>query len=158
MSPDSISRSSWVDDELAMVADQVAKFLEREFVPIADQWDREGRVGRDAWLKAGDAGILCAGIPTEYGGGGGTRGCMPSRAPWTWRIFARPAAGGATRRTSRRSRARAFASSGVTSRPDGATWPMRTASRRESGRRPRLGRRPRRAYSAASRSRSSTPM
>jgi acyl-CoA dehydrogenase len=73
MSPDPMVRSSWVDDELAMVADQVAKFLEREFVPISDQWGREGRVGRDAWLKAGDAGILCAGIPTEYGGGGGTR-------------------------------------------------------------------------------------
>ena len=72
MSPDPVVRSSWVDDELAMVADQVAKFLEREFVPIATQWDREGRVGRGAWLKAGEAGILCAGMPAEYGGGGGT--------------------------------------------------------------------------------------
>ena len=65
--------AAWIDDELAIVGDQVARFLDREFVPLAEQWDRDGKIDRDAWLKAGEAGILCAGIPAEYGGGGGTR-------------------------------------------------------------------------------------
>jgi acyl-CoA dehydrogenase len=73
MSLEPAARSPWVDDELAMLGEQVARFLEREFVPHAERWDREGMVDRAAWLKAGEAGILCASIPDQYGGGGGTR-------------------------------------------------------------------------------------
>jgi acyl-CoA dehydrogenase len=65
--------SPWIDDELTMLGEQVARFLEREFKPRADAWERAHLVEREAWLKAGEAGILCAGIPVEYGGGGGTR-------------------------------------------------------------------------------------
>ena len=65
--------SPWIDDELEMLGDQVARFLKREMVPDAERWDREGMVDRVAWAKAGEAGILCASVPVEYGGGGGTR-------------------------------------------------------------------------------------
>ena len=69
MSP---SRSPWIDDELALLQDHVARFLEREFAPHAERWRRERQVDRSAWLKAAEAGLLCASIPEAYGGGGGT--------------------------------------------------------------------------------------
>ena len=69
MSP---SRSPWIDDELAMLQDHVARFVAREFVPHADRWRQARQVDRAAWLKAGEAGLLCASIPEAYGGGGGT--------------------------------------------------------------------------------------
>ena len=69
MSPE---RSPWMDDELAILDDQVARFLAAEFTPQADRWERDGMVDRASWLKAGEAGLLCASVPEEYGGGGGT--------------------------------------------------------------------------------------
>ena len=63
--------SPWMDEELHIMRDAVARFLEREFVPSMEKWEKQGFVDRDAWLKAGQAGLLCASIPAEYGGGGG---------------------------------------------------------------------------------------
>ena len=65
-------RSPWMDDELALLADEAAKFVARELVPHAERWETERVVDRDAWRLAGAAGLLCASIPAEYGGGGGT--------------------------------------------------------------------------------------
>lgn len=48
--------------------EQVRKFLEREVVPHADAWEEAGIIGRDLWLKAGEAGLLCPTVPEEYGG------------------------------------------------------------------------------------------
>lgn len=64
-------RSPWMNDELAMLADAANRFFEKEFVPELPRWNEAGVVAREAWLKAGEAGLLCAEMPTEYGGGGG---------------------------------------------------------------------------------------
>ena len=64
-------QSPWMDEELVIMRDAVRKFLDKEFVPLAEKWDKHGFVDRDAWYKAGDAGILCASISEELGGGGG---------------------------------------------------------------------------------------
>jgi acyl-CoA dehydrogenase len=64
--------SPWIDDELRAWRDHVARFLQREFLPHADRWERERAIDRTAWHKAGEAGLLCAGIPEEHGGGGGS--------------------------------------------------------------------------------------
>jgi acyl-CoA dehydrogenase len=69
MSPD---RSPWMDDELVMLEEQATRFMDAELVPHREQWEREGRVSKDAWRAAAEAGLLCASIPIEYGGGGGT--------------------------------------------------------------------------------------
>ena len=63
--------SPWMDEELTIMRDAVRRFLEREFVPHMDKWEKQGFIDRDAWNKAGEAGLLCASIPAEYGGGGG---------------------------------------------------------------------------------------
>jgi len=55
-----------------LMRDAVGKFFQREFLPKTEQWEKQGFVDREAWYKAGQAGILCASIPEQYGGGGGT--------------------------------------------------------------------------------------
>lgn len=49
----------------------VRRFLDRECVPHVDTWLKDGIVPKSAWLKAGEAGLLCMGQPEEYGGAGG---------------------------------------------------------------------------------------
>jgi len=65
------TESPWMDEELRILREAVARFLEKEFAPHMAAWEKQGRIDRDAWRKAGAAGLLCASIPTEYGGGGG---------------------------------------------------------------------------------------
>lgn len=48
----------------------VRTFFEREVAPFHDQWEKDGIVPRDVWLKAGEAGLLCFDVPEEFGGAG----------------------------------------------------------------------------------------
>jgi acyl-CoA dehydrogenase len=48
----------------------VRTFYEKEIMPHREKWEHEKRVSKDAWRKAGEAGLLCASMPTEYGGAG----------------------------------------------------------------------------------------
>jgi acyl-CoA dehydrogenase len=59
-------------EELTLFRDSARRFFEKECLPHVERWEREGIVGRDIWLKAGAAGMLCAAVPAEYGGPGGT--------------------------------------------------------------------------------------
>jgi alkylation response protein AidB-like acyl-CoA dehydrogenase len=45
-------------------------FLEKEVVPFHEQWEKDGQVDREVWLKAGATGLLCFDVPEEYGGPG----------------------------------------------------------------------------------------
>ncbi len=45
-------------------------FVEREVVPHADQWERDGIVPRSLFEQAGAAGFLGMAVPEAYGGGG----------------------------------------------------------------------------------------
>jgi len=69
----SATHSPWMTEELGILQDQARRFFEREFVPHRARWESQGIVDREAWRKAGAAGLLCASIPEAYGGGGGTR-------------------------------------------------------------------------------------
>ena len=64
--------SSWMNEELNILRSSARKFLEKEFTPHIDSWIEQKCVDKSAWLKAGSAGLLCASIPDQYGGGGGT--------------------------------------------------------------------------------------
>ncbi|MEM8972295.1 MAG: acyl-CoA dehydrogenase family protein [Pseudomonadota bacterium] len=57
-------------DEHEIFRTTVRRFVETEIVPYHDQWEKDGRVSRDAWLKAGEHGLLCAAMPEQYGGAG----------------------------------------------------------------------------------------
>jgi acyl-CoA dehydrogenase len=46
----------------------VRRFVEEEIVPFHAQWEVEGIVPRELWLKAGAQGLLCCTVPEEYGG------------------------------------------------------------------------------------------
>ena len=48
----------------------VRSFFEKEVTPHHDQWEKDGVVPRDLWLKAGEAGLLCFDVPEEFGGPG----------------------------------------------------------------------------------------
>jgi acyl-CoA dehydrogenase len=58
--------------ELEMLRDSAHRFFEDKFVPREERWAREMLMERDAWNEAGAMGLLCASIPEEYGGGGGS--------------------------------------------------------------------------------------
>ncbi|MBB6125310.1 acyl-CoA dehydrogenase family protein [Sphingobium subterraneum] len=55
-----------------MLQDSVARFIATELLPKAEQWERERQIDRASWAKAGQAGLLGASIPEEFGGSGGT--------------------------------------------------------------------------------------
>jgi alkylation response protein AidB-like acyl-CoA dehydrogenase len=48
----------------------VRTFFEKEVVPNHEQWEKDGIVPRELWLKAGEAGLLCFDVAEEYGGPG----------------------------------------------------------------------------------------
>ncbi len=60
-------------DEHNQFRDAARRFFEREIAPHHAQWEKDGIVPREAWLKAGAAGFLCATMPEEYGGSGADR-------------------------------------------------------------------------------------
>lgn len=66
-----VQRPAWMTEDLEIFADAAAKFFERECLPHNERWIEQGKVDRDAWRTAGQAGLLCASTPEEYGGAGG---------------------------------------------------------------------------------------
>ncbi len=72
MSALQVETPSWMTEDLQIFSDSVGKFFEKELAPHVEKWEKQEIVDRDAWTKTGEAGILCASMPEEYGGGGGT--------------------------------------------------------------------------------------
>ena len=71
-SPLNVPPSTWRDDEeMNIFSNAVGQFFERECQPHVQQWRKDGIVPREIWTKAGEAGLLCASVPEEYGGAGG---------------------------------------------------------------------------------------
>jgi len=63
--------SPWMDEELAIFRDAVARFVEAEMVPHEELWRKQQNVGHDIWRKAGAMGLLCTDVSADYGGVGG---------------------------------------------------------------------------------------
>lgn len=72
MSPLNVAPPAWRTDDLELFGDEIGKFFTRELKPHVEKWRDQGVVDRWAWEKAGEAGLLCASMPEEYGGAGGT--------------------------------------------------------------------------------------
>jgi len=67
-----VPKPEWAGDDVAMLYDMAEKFLRTEIAPKYDEYEKAEIVERAAWEKAGAAGLLCASMPEEYGGAGGT--------------------------------------------------------------------------------------
>ena len=67
-----VERPSWMSEDLVVFDTEARKFMERECTPHADKWIKQQHVDRSVWRKAGEAGLLCASAPEQYGGAGGT--------------------------------------------------------------------------------------
>jgi acyl-CoA dehydrogenase len=67
-----VPQPAWMADEHAMLEDHARKFFANEFAPHVDRWSDDGIMPREMWNRAGEAGLLTASMPEEYGGSGGT--------------------------------------------------------------------------------------
>ena len=63
--------SPWMDEELGIYREAVARFVDTQMVPHDARWREEHNVGHEIWRQAGALGFLCADIPDQYGGAGG---------------------------------------------------------------------------------------
>ena len=64
------SRSVYSSDH-ELFRDNARRFYREELEPNIEQWENDGIIPREFWLKAGENGLLCCGIPEQYGGPGG---------------------------------------------------------------------------------------
>lgn len=64
----------WMTDEHRLFAESIQRFIAEECSPYEDQWAIDGQVDPAVWTKAGEAGLLGAGIDEAYGGFGGDYG------------------------------------------------------------------------------------
>ena len=67
-----VPRPAWMTEDLVLLEDQARRFMAAEFTPHVERWNEDHLYPREVWSKAGQAGLLCAGIPEGYGGAGGT--------------------------------------------------------------------------------------
>lgn len=62
----------WRTGDVAQLEEMANRFFTSELLPHYDKWEKQEIVDRSAWEKSGEAGLLCASMPEEYGGAGGT--------------------------------------------------------------------------------------
>ncbi|NRC52806.1 acyl-CoA dehydrogenase [Mesorhizobium sediminum] len=55
-----------------MLYDMANRFLTEEIAPRYEEFEKNEKFDRESWEKAGANGLLCASMPEEYGGSGGT--------------------------------------------------------------------------------------
>jgi len=67
-----LPRPAWMTEDLVLLEEQASRFMQAEFVPHLDKWHDDHMYPREVWTKAGQVGLLCASMPEEYGGSGGT--------------------------------------------------------------------------------------
>jgi acyl-CoA dehydrogenase len=67
-----LPRPDWMTEDLVLLEEQANKFVQAEYAPHIEKWHEAHMYPREVWTKAGQAGLLCAMIPDEYGGGGGS--------------------------------------------------------------------------------------
>jgi acyl-CoA dehydrogenase len=55
-------------EEHEMLRDAFKKFIEKEIAPYHEEWEKDGVVPRELWLKAGENGFVCPWADEKYGG------------------------------------------------------------------------------------------
>src|SRR5215475_14890304 len=67
-----VPRPAWMTEDLVLLEEQARRFIDAEFAPHVERWNEEGMYERKVWTQAGEAGLLCASMPEEYGGASGS--------------------------------------------------------------------------------------
>ena len=67
-----LPKPDWASEDVGMLYDMATKFLETEIAPHYDEFEKAEIFDHESWKKAGENGLLCASMPEEYGGSGGT--------------------------------------------------------------------------------------
>jgi acyl-CoA dehydrogenase len=67
-----LPRPAWMTEDVVLLDDTARRFIAAEYSPHLEQWHEDHLYPREVWTKAGAAGLLCASMPEEYGGAGGT--------------------------------------------------------------------------------------
>ena len=65
-------RPDWASEDVVMLQDMATRFMSEEILPRYDEFEAAETFDRESWRKAGEAGLLCASMPEEFGGAGGT--------------------------------------------------------------------------------------
>ena len=63
-------RKEILTEEQILFQGAVREFVKREVVPYYPQWEKDGIVSREVWLKAGEYNFLGIDVPEAYGGSG----------------------------------------------------------------------------------------
>jgi len=63
-------REEFLNEELIMFQNSMREFLKHEVVPNHEEWEKDGHVPKDIWLKAGENDFLGIDVPEKYGGSG----------------------------------------------------------------------------------------
>ena len=67
-----VASPAWKTQDVSMLQDMAVKWLESHVAPEYEAFEKAEIVPRALWEKAGAAGLLCASMPEEHGGAGGT--------------------------------------------------------------------------------------
>jgi len=67
-----LPRPAWMSEDVVLLEETARRFISAEYGPHLEKWHEDHFYPREVWTKAGAAGLLCASMPEEYGGAGGT--------------------------------------------------------------------------------------
>src|SRR5246127_248093 len=67
-----LPRPAWMSEDVVLLEEAARRFIAAEYAPHLEQWHEDHFYPREVWTKAGAAGLLCASIPEDDGGSGGS--------------------------------------------------------------------------------------
>src|SRR6201987_5448328 len=67
-----LPRPAWMSEDVVLLEEAARRFIASEYAPHLEKWHEDHFYPREVWTKAGAAGLLCASMPEEYGGAGGS--------------------------------------------------------------------------------------
>lgn len=65
-----LEREIYASEEHKMMQQMIQDFINNEILDHTDEWEKNGMVSREIWLRAGELGLLCIDMPEAYGGTG----------------------------------------------------------------------------------------
>jgi acyl-CoA dehydrogenase len=67
-----LPRPAWMSEDVVLLEESARRFIATKYAPHLEKWHEDHFYPREVWTKAGAAGLLCASMPEEYGGAGGS--------------------------------------------------------------------------------------